>query len=86
MSPEIDDLFQKALALPPEARAELANTLLDSLDQTVDEEVDAAWRQEIVRRMDEITSGKVKTIPWQEVRQRAREMLSRSSSHPKGGR
>jgi putative addiction module component (TIGR02574 family) len=86
MSPEIDELFQKALALPPEARAELANSLLESIDPTVDEEVDAAWQREIVRRMDEISSGEVKTIPWQEVRQKAREMLSRSSSHPMGGR
>ena len=77
MSPEIDELLQKALALPPEARAELASSLLDSLDQTVDEEVDAAWQQEIVRRMDEISSGKVKTIPWREVQRKGRALLDR---------
>jgi putative addiction module component (TIGR02574 family) len=77
MSPEVDDLLQKALTLPPEARAELASSLLDSLDQTVDEDVDAAWRQEIVRRMDEIRSGKVKTIPWREVQRKGQALLHR---------
>jgi putative addiction module component (TIGR02574 family) len=77
MSPETDELLQKALALPPEVRAELANSLLESLDQTVDEDVDAAWRQEIVRRMDEIRSGKVKTIPWREVKSKGRALLNR---------
>jgi putative addiction module component (TIGR02574 family) len=73
----VDDLLQKALTLPPEARAELASSLLDSLDQTVDEDVDAAWRQEIVRRMDEIRSGKVKTIPWREVQRKGQALLHR---------
>lgn len=70
-------MLQKALALPPEARAELASSLLDSLDQSVDGEVDAAWREEIVRRMDEIRSGKVKTIPWREVQRKGQTLLHR---------
>jgi putative addiction module component (TIGR02574 family) len=66
MSPEIDELLQKAMSLPPEARAELASTLIDSLDPMIDEDADAAWQREIASRMEEIESGKAKTIPWRE--------------------
>jgi len=79
MSPETDELLQKAMKLPLEARAELASSLIDSLDETVDEDAEAAWQQEVVRRMDEVRSGKVKTIPWREVQRRgsaaAREVI-----------
>ena len=75
MSPETDELRQKAMTLPLEDRAELACSLIDSLDETVDEDAEVAWQQEVVRRMDEIRSGKVKTIPWREVQRKGRALL-----------
>lgn len=75
MSPEIEELLKKAMALTPKARADLASSLIDSLDQTVDEDVEEAWQQEIARRVEELESGKVKTIPWTEVRRRGQELL-----------
>jgi putative addiction module component (TIGR02574 family) len=75
MSPETDKLLQKALSLPLEERAELATSLIDSLDQTVDEDAEVAWQQEISRRMDELRSGKVKTIPWREVQRKGQVLL-----------
>jgi len=75
MSPETDELLQKAMTLPLKARAELACSLIDSLDETVDEDAEVAWQQEVVRRMDEIRSGKVKTIPWREVQRKGRALL-----------
>jgi putative addiction module component (TIGR02574 family) len=70
MSPETDELLQKAMTLPLEARAEVACSLIDSLDETVDEDAEVAWQQEVVRRMDEIRSGKVKTIPGSQLLER----------------
>jgi putative addiction module component (TIGR02574 family) len=52
---------------PIAARAALAGSLLDSLDTDVDEDVEAA---EVHRRVAELDSGAVKTIPWAEVRRR----------------
>ncbi len=75
MSPESDELLQKAMTLPAEERAELASSLIDSLDQTVDEDAELAWQREISRRMDEVNSGKVKTIPWREVRRKGQALL-----------
>jgi putative addiction module component (TIGR02574 family) len=60
---------QDALALPTEARAALAGSLLESLDDEVDEG-EAAWATEVNRRVAELDSGAVKTIPWAEVRRR----------------
>jgi putative addiction module component (TIGR02574 family) len=75
MSPDIDELRKQVMSLPAEARADLASSLIDSLDQTVDEDVEAAWQEEIARRVDELESGKAKTIPWAEVRRRGQELL-----------
>jgi putative addiction module component (TIGR02574 family) len=78
MSPETDELLRKAMTLPLEARAELASSLIDSLDETVDEDAEVAWQQEVVRRMDEIRSGKVNTIPWREVQRKGQALLRRT--------
>lgn len=63
-------LLNEALKLPPEARAALAGSLLESLDQEVDENAEAAWSAEISKRLREIDSGSVRMIPWSEVRRR----------------
>ena len=70
MKQDPTDLLKEALKLPPEARAALAGCLLESLDQEVDEGVEAAWQVEIDRRLREIDSGKVKPIPWSEARRK----------------
>jgi putative addiction module component (TIGR02574 family) len=70
MKQDPTDLLKEALKLPPEARAALAGSLLESLDQDVDEGAEAAWQAEIDRRLREIDSGKVKPIPWSEARRK----------------
>jgi putative addiction module component (TIGR02574 family) len=64
MPKEPAELLKDALALPAEARAALIDTLLESLDTQVDDDAEAAWRQEIYRRLEQIDSGAVKLIPW----------------------
>lgn len=70
------ELLQKALALSDEERAELAGSLIDSLDATVDEGAESAWNQEISRRIGELDSGKAKTVPWEEVQRRISAKLT----------
>jgi putative addiction module component (TIGR02574 family) len=80
MSPDVSELLKKALALPPESRAALAGSLLESLDdEPADEGVEAAWNEEIKRRIEEIDSGKVQMIPYEEVRRRLAALLSDAS-------
>lgn len=70
MKRDLDDLLKDALELPPEARAALAGSLIDSLDSKVDDDVEAAWDVEIARRIHDVDTGKVALIPWSEVRRR----------------
>jgi putative addiction module component (TIGR02574 family) len=68
MKQNIADILKEALKLPPEARAALAGTLLDSLDDTVDRDAESAWEAEILLRLKEIDQGKVRLMPWSEAR------------------
>jgi putative addiction module component (TIGR02574 family) len=70
MSVTVEELIRQALKLDPKARAELAALILESLPTESAEEVDAAWEAEIRRRVQQLESGSVKTIPWEEVRER----------------
>ena len=70
MKQDIDEILKEALKLPPEARAALAGTLLDSLDETVDKDAESAWEAEIIVRLKEIDEGKLNLIPWAEARAR----------------
>lgn len=57
---------RKARALSPEERVRLAGELLPTV-QEVDPQVEAAWDDEIRRRIEEIDSGKAKLIPAAEL-------------------
>ena len=70
MKQNIAEILKEALKLPPEARAALAGTLLDSLDETMDRDAESEWEAEIVMRLKEIDEGKVNLIPWVEARAR----------------
>lgn len=63
-------LLTEALLLSPEARAALAGELIQSLDTRVDDDAEAAWSEEIRRRLDQIDEGTAKTVPWLEARRR----------------
>jgi putative addiction module component (TIGR02574 family) len=75
MIPDLSELLKKARALPPEARAALAGSLLESLDDTVDQGAEEEWSKEIGRRIAELDSGKVKPIPWAEARRQISAIL-----------
>jgi putative addiction module component (TIGR02574 family) len=70
MKREAAEILKDALALPAEARAALAGSLLESLDTEVDEAAEAARATEVNRRLAELDSDAVNTIPWAEVRHR----------------
>jgi len=59
MGDEAIEILKKALHLPAAERAELAGSLIESLDESHDESVQAAWDAEIVRRMEDFDTGRV---------------------------
>ncbi|HZR64453.1 MAG TPA: addiction module protein [Terriglobales bacterium] len=75
MTQQARELLQRALALPENERTELAGNLISSLEITVDADVDVPWQQEIACRLEQVESGKVKTVPWQEVQRKGRRFF-----------
>jgi putative addiction module component (TIGR02574 family) len=69
-----DSIIAAILRLPLSERERVFNAVHESLiDQSVDhgpeedaDEVEAAWSDEIARRIADIDSGRVKTIPSEE--------------------
>jgi putative addiction module component (TIGR02574 family) len=64
------ELFEEAMRLGPEERATLMRLLIDTLDVETDEGAEEAWRVEIERRIAELDSGAIETVPWEELRAR----------------
>lgn len=75
MSIPVEKIAEVALSLPSDARALLADRLVESLDPLTDPDVRDSWAAEALRRLDEVRSGKVKTIPANEVLAHVRTLL-----------
>jgi hypothetical protein len=52
----------EALLLPREARAELADKLLQSLNLQTPGDIDKLWAEEVKKRIDDYDAGKVKSL------------------------
>jgi len=70
MAISIDQITDAALALSSEARALLADRLVESLDPLQDEEIHQLWAIEAQRRLDEVRCGPVKSIDGAEAIER----------------
>lgn len=75
MSDTLTELKQKAAELSDAERAELALSLIESLDGPADPDIEEAWRVEIERRIGQIDRGEVELIPGDEVFARLRRRL-----------
>jgi putative addiction module component (TIGR02574 family) len=71
------ELLRDALALPPEGRAALIDSLIESLDETIDAGVEEAWKREIEVRLEQIDNGAVELISWGAAHKRLRDRLDR---------
>ena len=69
-----DEILSQALALPNEARAQVALRLLESLPEEDDID-DETWIAEIKARAQRAVSGASRGSPWPEVKQRIEEAL-----------
>ena len=76
MSNMLTELKKKASQLSDTERAELALSLIESLDGPADPDVEQAWRLEIERRIGQIDRGEAKLIHGDEVFARLRRRLA----------
>lgn len=77
MAVAVEQIAEAALSLPHEARALLADRLVESLDSAEDDAIRRLWAAEATRRRDEVRSGQVKTIPSDEALARVRGAVGR---------
>jgi putative addiction module component (TIGR02574 family) len=69
----LDEIVEETKNWPPERVGELVDRLTEDL-HTSAPEIEAAWKTEINRRIEEIESGKVKGVPLEESLARARKI------------
>jgi hypothetical protein len=72
MPKSVDKLTTQAMALSGEARALLAERLVESLDQ---ESVSKIWLDEAKKRRDEVRRGEVQPIPGLAVMEEVRKLI-----------
>ena len=73
----VEQVTEDALSLPSEARALLADRLVESLDPAEDGYIHRLWVAEAQRRLDEVRSGKVRAIPGPEALERVRRSVAK---------
>lgn len=72
MTKHADALVGEALRLSVRERARIAADLLASLDDGPDDDVEAAWAEEIERRARRVLAGEGTLESWPSVRDRLR--------------
>lgn len=78
MTRSVAELFEEVFELDERERATLAGLLLESIEQDPYPEIEEAWKIEIERRIQEIDSGAVDLIPWEDVKTRLFQTASSS--------
>ena len=74
MTAALKSIAETVEKLPSEDRAFLAERLIASLE---DSDVEQQWKEEAIRRRDDVRSGKVKTVAASEVYQRIEQLLAK---------
>lgn len=74
---DIETIRHEALLLPPQARAQLAEQLLPSLDTLSEIEIEQLWYQEAARRAAEMDQGLVERIPAEVVLREAKALFKK---------
>ena len=69
-----NEIISMAESLPIDIKTQLIDRLLNSLHPS-QKEIDELWVKEAERRVNEIKTGKVKTVPGEEVFREIRERL-----------
>ena len=70
------ELIAEAISLPVEERTRIVENLLSSLNPP-EPEVDAAWASVARRRLDELRSGSVESVPGEVVFERIRQLYAK---------
>lgn len=76
MKTDTAKIVSEALTLPPEARAFVAERLIESLDTVSGEELSPAWREEVRKRCREVEEDSVELRDAADVFDKAHRTLA----------
>jgi len=65
-------ILDEALSLPDDEREALVEVLITSLQLDSPEDVERAWSEEIVRRLERHERGETVALDWEEAKRRIR--------------
>jgi len=76
------DIMKAVMDLPEDDREQLVEELNAALHGGfASKEIEAAWATEVERRIEEVESGKVKMLPWDDVQREILEDLATIRGH-----
>ena len=78
MAATVERILEDALALPDDARLLLAERLVESVDASVNPEIEARQLAEVRRRMAGVRDGGVKLVPGEAALREVREAVQRT--------
>ena len=70
MNDRVDHVLEDVLRLPADERSAVAAALIDSLESGEEAAISEAWRAELLKRRDDLRSGRSAAQPWADVRAR----------------
>ncbi|MBK7820851.1 MAG: addiction module protein [Tessaracoccus sp.] len=73
-----DEVYEAGLELDLDERTIVAHRLLASLHPEDDAgvpEIDEAWREEIASRLDDVLTGRVELVPFEQTREKTRALI-----------
>lgn len=65
---KLEQVLKETKGLSANDRVLLAHCLISSLETQYDEGVDAAWSSLAEQRIDELETGKVQGVSWEEIK------------------
>jgi putative addiction module component (TIGR02574 family) len=68
MATELEKVVEQALSLPGLERLSVARRILESVEPEASQEVERAWEEEIIKRVERIDSGTASGRSWEEIK------------------
>ncbi len=65
-------VLNEALSMNPAERARIAHCLIQSLEEPFDQSVDEQWIQLSQKRLEELESGAVQPVSWEQIKKEVR--------------
>ena len=73
MTTELKQIIEKSKKLSANERALVAHMMINSLENVIENDVEEAWLQLAEERFQELDSGKIQGVSWDEIEHKIRQ-------------